>query len=179
MLTFYPRLERFKAVKFFFLIVFILITALFFPKAVFAKECDPDSAKWRSDNPEAAKSSCKKEAPCKIDCIEVPGETNSVCCPKGCIGKPCAEGQICFENPLNSCTFNDLIESVMSFILTVGIAISVLMTVIAGYYFLTSSGDQKRIKTAKDIILYTIIGLCIILLAKGLVSTIKYIVGVE
>lgn len=99
-------------------------------------------------------------------------------------GLSCSEGRcrpvctgICLDNPLKACSFGDLIETVSNFIFYVAIAIVPLMVVIAAFYFLTSAGDPKRYRTAIDIIKYAFIGLGIILLAKGLVSTIKWIIG--
>jgi hypothetical protein len=51
------------------------------------------------------------------------------------------------------------------------------MLVISGLLWVTSAGDTKRVGTAKNMALYTIIGLAVILLAKGLVAVLKSIIG--
>lgn len=83
------------------------------------------------------------------------------------------------ENPLKYDTFEDLINAFINFIFWVGIAIAPIMILIAGFNFLTAGGDPKKVDTAKKIILYTVIGLAIVLLAKGLIGIIKQILGVE
>jgi len=85
---------------------------------------------------------------------------------------------IIIDNPLKKAeSFIDLVDIITNFIFWVGIAIGPLMIIIGGFYFLTAAGSEEKIRTAKNIILYTVIGLAIILLAKGLVSVIKSALG--
>ena len=80
-------------------------------------------------------------------------------------------------NPLNATSVEAIIERVVNFIYWLGIYLTPLMVIIGGFYFLTSAGDPKRIETAKKIILYAIIGFVIILLSKGIIFTLKQIIG--
>ncbi len=90
---------------------------------------------------------------------------------------PCLAEAIRIPNPLEAETFEELIENLIDFIFWVAAAIVPLMIIIAAFYFITSAGNPDKVKTAKDIILYTIIGFTIVLLAKGIVSVIKQIIG--
>ncbi|XOB41973.1 MAG: hypothetical protein ACKKMS_01105 [Candidatus Nealsonbacteria bacterium] len=83
------------------------------------------------------------------------------------------------ENPLEAESFEDLLNAIVNFIFWVAIAIAPIMIMIAAFFFLTAGGDPKRIETAKKIILWTLIGLAIILLAKGLISVLREIIGVS
>ncbi len=47
-------------------------------------------------------------------------------------------------------------------------ALSTLMIVVAGFRYLVSSGEQAAVKSAKDTILYAVIGLVIALMAQAL-----------
>ncbi|MCJ7786976.1 pilin [Patescibacteria group bacterium] len=96
-----------------------------------------------------------------------------------CPGTPCPAGQICIENPLCAESFEDLLNTIVNFIFWIAIAIAPLMIMIAAFFLLTAGGDPKRIDTAKQIILWTVIGLAIILLAKGLISVLRQIIGVQ
>ncbi|GAI20335.1 unnamed protein product, partial [marine sediment metagenome] len=49
--------------------------------------------------------------------------------------------------------------------------------IIAGFYWLTAAGDPKKVKTALDIIKWTVIGFAIILFARGLVAIIRHVLG--
>lgn len=74
---------------------------------------------------------------------------------------------ITFGSPFKLPTFEELINTIISFISWVAIAIVPLAIIVAAFYFLTSGGDPERVRTAKRIIFYTIIGLIIVLLARG------------
>ena len=86
-------------------------------------------------------------------------------------------GAITIENPLEAETFEELIENLFNFIFVVAIAIVPIMFIVAAFYFLTSGGDPEKVRTAKRIILWTFIGLIIVLLGKGIVSIIWQILG--
>ncbi|MDP2864249.1 MAG: TrbC/VirB2 family protein [bacterium] len=83
------------------------------------------------------------------------------------------------ENPLEAESFEDLLNTIVTFIFWIAIAIAPVMIMIAAFFLLTAGGDPKRIDTAKQIILWTVIGLAIILLAKGLISVLRQIIGVQ
>ncbi|MDO8436254.1 MAG: hypothetical protein Q7S82_02615 [bacterium] len=89
----------------------------------------------------------------------------------------CPPGAICIQNPLCAQSFEDIIESVINFIFYIALAITPLMILVGAFYYLTSAGDPKKIKTAQDIFLYTAIGFAIILLSKGLVAIIKQVLS--
>lgn len=83
------------------------------------------------------------------------------------------------ENPLEYDTFGELIDAIIDFIYEIGLVLAALFIVIAGFYFVTASGDPAKIKTGQDIIKYTLIGLLIILLSKGLIAVIQSVLGVQ
>lgn len=53
------------------------------------------------------------------------------------------------------------------------------MIIIGAFYLLTAAGDPKRVGTGKTIIIYTLIGLTIILFARALIAMIESLIGVE
>lgn len=91
----------------------------------------------------------------------------------------CPSGQICIDNPIKATSFEELIDSIINFLFVAVLALSSLMIVIAGYYFVTASGDPKKIEAAKKIILYTLIGLGIIMFAKAINSILKLVIGLK
>ena len=92
-----------------------------------------------------------------------------------CPDQPCPKGQICIPNPLCANTFPDLINTIATLIFNLALWIAPIMYIIAGFYFLTAAGDPKKIQTAKQIILYTTIGLIVVISAKGLIALFKEI----
>jgi len=81
------------------------------------------------------------------------------------------------QNPLKANNFEDLVNYLIKFVFYIALAIAPLMIIIAGFFWITSAGDPARVKTAQTIILYTSIGLAVILLARGLIAIIKSVLG--
>ncbi len=94
-----------------------------------------------------------------------------------CRGCPCAPGEICFCNPLKACGFDELIDKIVDYLFYIVIAAAPIMFVIAGFYFTTAAGDAKRIATAKTIVIWTLVGLFITLMAKGIIGVIRALLG--
>jgi len=80
------------------------------------------------------------------------------------------EAQITIEPPTTYKTFGELINAVVDFIFNIALVVAPIMLIIGGFYFVTAAGDPGKIKTAKDIIWYAVIGLGVVLLAKGLIA---------
>ena len=84
-------------------------------------------------------------------------------------------GQVVIGNPLNVDTFEELIGNIINFIFNFALVFAPLMFIVAGFLFITASGDPEKIKTAKTVIWYTLIGLVIVMLAKGIIKVIEEI----
>jgi len=84
-----------------------------------------------------------------------------------------------FQNPLEYETFGELIDAIIDFIFYVAVVVAPLMAIIGAFYLLTAGGDPKKIGTGKNIIIYTLIGLAIVMLARGLIAMIESIIGVR
>ncbi len=80
-------------------------------------------------------------------------------------------------NPLNATSIQELIRAISGFIWRLALAIAPVMFLIAGFLFITSGGDPNRVRTARNLFLYTVIGLAVVLLASGLYEVIKSILG--
>jgi len=89
----------------------------------------------------------------------------------------CPPGQICIENPLEADSFEDLINAVINFIFYIALGIAPLMVIVAAIYLITAGGNPDNVQKAKDIILYTCIGLLIIFLARALIAVVKAALG--
>jgi len=84
-----------------------------------------------------------------------------------------------FQNPLEYETFGELIDAIIQFIFYIAVVVAPLMVIIGAFYLLTAGGDPKKIGTGKNIIVYTMIGLAIVMLARGLIAMIESIIGVK
>jgi len=90
-----------------------------------------------------------------------------------CRGCPTGSGIVTICNPLQACDIQELIEKIINFILNLMLVITPIMIVYAGFLFLTAAGDPIKVNLAKKVLLWTLIGLCVILLSKGLIAILK------
>ena len=72
-------------------------------------------------------------------------------------------------NPIEADTFQELIYNIIDFLFALAIPLATLMIIVSAFYFVTAAGNPEQITTAKNIILWTLIGFLVILMAKGLV----------
>ena len=80
---------------------------------------------------------------------------------------------VTIPNPLQANTFKELIEDISNFLFNIALALAPIMIIIGAFYFVTSAGDPAKITTGKQVILYTLIGLLIIFLSKGLIALLQ------
>lgn len=65
---------------------------------------------------------------------------------------------------------NGIITNVIKLLIIIIGAASVIMIMIGGFKYITSTGDSAKVNSAKDTILYAIIGLAVAILAQSIVS---------
>ena len=81
---------------------------------------------------------------------------------------PCS-GVIC--DPLNSNgNISVLIDRIINFLLYLAAPIAVLMTVYAGFLFITRGDKPEEIKKASKMLLYIVIGVIVLILSKSVVG---------
>jgi len=85
--------------------------------------------------------------------------------------------QVRIENPLEYNTFWELLDAIVGFMMLIAAPIASLAIVVAGYHFVFSKGDPEKVKTARNIIIWTLIGLLIILSAWTIIGVIRSIFG--
>ena len=67
-------------------------------------------------------------------------------------------------------SFSSVLTTVTNILLFLMGAVSVIMIIIGGFMYVTAAGDAGRIKTAKNTILYAVIGLIVAIFAWAIVS---------
>ncbi len=82
-----------------------------------------------------------------------------------------------FPNPLQVGSFEALLEAIINFIFWVGVTLAPLMLIIAGLMYVTSGGSPDKVTKAKNLMLWTLVGLAVLIAAKGLVNVIRSILG--
>ncbi len=77
-------------------------------------------------------------------------------------------------NPLGAgTTISGLIDKIATWLLGIGSTIAVIIVIWAAFLFMTSGGNQVKVTTARKTLWYAIIGLAVLLLAKGVTSLIQ------
>lgn len=70
----------------------------------------------------------------------------------------------------NSCSLTDNVQIIVNALLFLIGAVSVIMIIIGGIRYVTSNGDSSQITSAKNTIMYAVIGLIIALMAFAIVN---------
>ena len=81
--------------------------------------------------------------------------------------------EIKINNPLGeTSTVPELLAKIMEFIRKIALAVAPIFIIIAGYLFITAMGDPEKITKAKKTILWTLIGLLVILMAEMIADSV-------
>ena len=87
---------------------------------------------------------------------------------------------ITIKNPLTEGTqFEDIVDNLVDFVFNIAIVLAPLTTMIAGFLLVTAGGNLEQINRAKAMIIWSIVGFLIILLAKGIMAVIENLLGVS
>lgn len=70
-----------------------------------------------------------------------------------------------------------LILKIITFILNIVLLLAVAAVIVAGIYLIVSGGDEAQKDKAKNIILYAVIGILVILLSRVLVIFVSNLIG--
>jgi len=82
------------------------------------------------------------------------------------------------QNPLNNISsFGELISAILDIVMMIGFPIAVLAIMYSGFLFVTAQGNSEKLESAKNALLWTIIGTAVLLgswvLSVGVSSTIE------
>lgn len=85
---------------------------------------------------------------------------------------------IIIDPPLKHNTIVEILGAITSLLVIIAISLGVIMIIWAGIQYMTAGGSEEKIAKAKKTILYTIIGVAIVLAADFIIDIIKDVVGV-
>lgn len=77
------------------------------------------------------------------------------------------------QNPIGIDSFSGLLDAIATWLFDIGIVLAPLMFVIGGIMLATAYGNATKVQNAKNLMLYTAIGIIVIILAKSLVEVLK------
>ena len=81
-----------------------------------------------------------------------------------------------WDNPPNVMV---VLERVADGLFAILLVVAAIFITIAAYFFVVAQGEPEKIKKARDFVLYTLVGVLLAFLAKGLVYLVATIVGVD
>lgn len=78
------------------------------------------------------------------------------------------------DDTTNTTKVNDTIAFVINIMSIIGGIIAVIMLIVGGFKFLTSQGESAQVASARNTIIYSIVGLVVIALAQVIVQFVLY-----
>ncbi|MFA5933927.1 MAG: hypothetical protein WC795_01735 [Candidatus Paceibacterota bacterium] len=76
------------------------------------------------------------------------------------------------ENPIAAPSLSEFVKSVLDVVLTIGIPVVALFIIYSGFLFVKARGNEKELTTAKDTLMWTLVGAAILLGSWVLASAI-------
>ena len=88
-----------------------------------------------------------------------------------CSGSEAKNSSVCQQNSQDPFTgSNSALLTIANILAWAGGVIAVIMIIFAGFTYVTSSGDDSKVKSAKNIILYAVVGLIVIVVSRIIVA---------
>lgn len=78
-------------------------------------------------------------------------------------------------NPLGEQSIIGIINRAINIMLFFAIAVGIIIIIWAGFLFITSQGDSKKAANASKVVINVLIGLAVVLLARGIIGLTYYI----
>ncbi len=94
-----------------------------------------------------------------------------------CVSLPLAALAEFSEETAPSIPITDLLDNVTNWLFSILLVTAAIFIIIAGFYFVTASGDPDKTKKARDFVLYALIGVLVGFAARGLVYLVGTIAG--
>jgi len=82
-------------------------------------------------------------------------------------------------NPVGTNTFEGLVQNVAKWFYYIMVPLASIVILYAAFLFLTSGGDEEKVKKAKRAITYAVVGIAIILIGAGFITLIKSLLSVN
>ena len=80
-------------------------------------------------------------------------------------------------SPAKFADFGQLATAIITILISFAGALSIIFIVIAGFKFVTSSGDEKKLASASSTLTYAIIGLAVTILAFVILQIVQRFIG--
>lgn len=75
------------------------------------------------------------------------------------------------------CCLMNSIHTISNWVFVILIVVATIFIVIAGFTFVTAAGDPAKVTTARNYVLYALIGLVVAFLAKAILGVARMVIG--
>ena len=86
---------------------------------------------------------------------------------------------VTLTNPITATSVQAIISAVSNWLYAIAFALVPVMILIGAFYILTAAGDPEKVNKGKNIIMWTIIGLGIVIISTGISELIKNLLDVQ
>lgn len=86
-----------------------------------------------------------------------------------CEGIGAAEGSSGCNDPAGSTTINTVLRTLLNILSIIAGMAAVIMIIIAGIRYITSSGESNNVAGAKNALIYALVGLVVVVISQSLV----------
>lgn len=88
-------------------------------------------------------------------------------------------GGITFTDPIvGGGNFDDMLTRVLSWLWPLSLVLAVLIIIIGAYFMIASGGDPQKFAMGRKIVVYALIGVAIVTIARGIVELVRLILGI-
>lgn len=82
----------------------------------------------------------------------------------------CIYAQDPLQSPPSNIDVIGVLNKIANLLIEIATPIAIIMVIVAGFYFITAQGDPGKIEKARTMILWVLIGMAVVLLAKATIS---------
>ena len=80
------------------------------------------------------------------------------------------DGTVTLGDPLSGAGVEEILNSIVNWLLVIAAPIAVIMTIWAGYLFMTGGSKEEQIKKARSTLLYVVVGIAVLILSKAIIT---------
>lgn len=89
---------------------------------------------------------------------------------------PVLVSAVSFENPLKTNEFWEFVRQIANLIFTIALPLTIVIIIIGGGLLITAAGNEKQIEMGKKCIMYSLIGLVLIIMSNGIIRLLRYLI---
>jgi hypothetical protein len=88
-------------------------------------------------------------------------------------------GPINLTNPLGVSSFQGVVAQIANFLLIIAIPLTAIMALIGGFQMITAGGNPEKFSSGRKTLMYAAIGFGVVVIAGGVASIVKNLLGAK